>query len=361
MCGLGGVDRLSFYIDVIKYHANHDALKNSENWECIDNIRMCPNKGWEWMQGHRIVSEPTDFETSEKANLPDGTQKVLYDMLNFCTQEKIEVLFTVSPYVITLEDQMMYNSIQEVTEQYGFRFLNANEYYEDMRIDFSVDFTDINHVNCFGAEKYTDFLEKYIKAHYDVSDHRKDKAYESWNEEFLSYSEEERHIKKAIYKQIERKKEGAELGVVLSKTTDIWQWSSLLNNPNYTIICAEKGCFEVKDLLSDKIIQNIGLSEQALLGKEHEFVGIIKDLELFYSNVGTEEEYFVGTIGDNGNGWNAKLEIGLNVKGSIMIDDLEYGKQQNGLNIIVFDHNYNCVVDSVVLTYDTSGKLQLVR
>ena len=46
-----------------------------------------------------------------------------------------------------------------------------------MQLNFDTDFYNENHVNIFGADKYTDFLIAYLKEHYNLPDRRKDKEW----------------------------------------------------------------------------------------------------------------------------------------------------------------------------------------
>ena len=94
----------------------------------------------------------------------------------YCDEKQIEVLFVVSPKVLDKEEQSIYNSLKDIVEGRGYQYLNANEHYEEMELDFSKDFFNGNHTNCFGAEKYTRFLEDYIVEHYDMPDHSKEQS-----------------------------------------------------------------------------------------------------------------------------------------------------------------------------------------
>ena len=71
--------------------------------------------------------------------------------------------------------------MKEVIEQYGFDFLNTNDHYKEIGLDYNKDLYNNNHVNVFGAEKYTDFVAEYIDKKYDLPDKRGDEAFSDWN------------------------------------------------------------------------------------------------------------------------------------------------------------------------------------
>jgi hypothetical protein len=70
--------------------------------------------------------------------------------------------------------------VQRLVNEYGYEFFDTNDYYDEMGIDFSHDFYDNNHVNYYGAQKYTVFLANYIKNNYSVTDRRDDSRYSDW-------------------------------------------------------------------------------------------------------------------------------------------------------------------------------------
>ena len=77
-------------------------------------------------------------------------------------------------------------------------------------MDFSKDFYNIRHVNLFGAEKYTAFLEKYIKENYDLPDHRTEEEYKTWHDEYARFAQEEAEHKVSVGNLINAAEQGIE-------------------------------------------------------------------------------------------------------------------------------------------------------
>ena len=190
--------RLPYYLELMKYHSNYDALSSEANWLAIGNRGSAENKGWEWIYKHKAIDTPSGFVTDELAELPEPELRTLRELMDFCKAEGLKVLFAVCPYSISREDYAKYNTVKAIAEEYGFGFFNANDCLDDMGIDFATDFYNPDHVNCFGAEKYTAYLEKYITEHYNLPDHRSDAAYASWDAAFARFSAEEKDAKERI-------------------------------------------------------------------------------------------------------------------------------------------------------------------
>ena len=54
-----------------------------------------------------------------------------------------------------------------------------------MNLDFDTDFADESHLNYWGSCKYSDFIGKEIKLHYDIPDRRNMIEWESWDRHFI--------------------------------------------------------------------------------------------------------------------------------------------------------------------------------
>ena len=184
-------DIASYYFDIAKYHTNYINLGMPEAWSFIDNVEECRFNGWEWTDAYELLEEPTGFYTEERAVLSPNDELLLNELLDYCDSLDKDFLFVVCPYYISQEDQEMYNTIGDIITSRGYRFFNANLYYDEIGIDFSTDYYNMNHVSSFGAEKYTRFLEDYICENYDMPDHRSDPSYNSWNDEAYEFFQED--------------------------------------------------------------------------------------------------------------------------------------------------------------------------
>ncbi len=191
-------DKLSLYLDIIKYHANKSVLSSPLAWENLDNHARCPGRGWEWLDRWEFVEKPSGFQASEPAKLDERTVSVLTELLGFCKKEGIEALFVVAPFTVTQAGQEIYLAVSDMVHSYGYDFLNTNDYYEEMGLDFSEDFYNGYHVNLFGAEKYTEFLESYLTKNYDLQNHAGEQQYQEWNDAYEIFLQEETQHKQTV-------------------------------------------------------------------------------------------------------------------------------------------------------------------
>ena len=349
-------DVLSYYIGIIKYHSNYDALRTRKNWGYIWNTGYSNSKGYESLTGYQYLDTPTGSLIKAKEKLPVKCENILIDLLEFCKIRDIKVLFVVSPYKMTKEDCAKYNTVQNVIESYGFTYMNTNAYYEEMNIDFATDFSNEGHVNVFGAEKYTMFLEKYIEEKYCLPDHRKDVSYEQWNGKYIEFLESESEARKCVSDLITTVQEGVNIAEEMTKTLDVAKWWLLANDSRFTLLIAEQGEMSApSSRIETKVLQQWGIDMDR---QKEGIIRVINSETLIYSNA--EYEMEISEPVDD----SLKGEYTINTSEnyvSIKFQDKEYCKHNRGLNIVVIDNNYRRVVDSITIYTDASNQLQLIR
>lgn len=178
--------RLSYYLDIMKYHTNWKMLALPSEWANMFYCNRHPLKGYTFRDEVGPQPMPDCGGAEGILAMPKEQEAYLRELLAYLKEEGREALFLVSPYGESLEEQQMFNYMAEIVAENGFSFLNMNDYYDEIGIVFEEDFADYgSHTNAVGAEKCTVFLEKYLKTHYALPDHRGDVLYESWDNSYL--------------------------------------------------------------------------------------------------------------------------------------------------------------------------------
>lgn len=176
--------RLSYYIDIMKYHTNWKMLALPSEWANMFYCHKHPLKGYTFRDEVGPLPMPS-VSAGGAAPIPEEQEGYLRELLSYLRGEGKEALFIVSPYGLSLEEEQMYRYIGEIVSEEGYSFLNMNDYYGELGIVFEEDFADYgSHTNALGAEKCTAFLERYLKENYTLPDHRGDSDYASWDEAY---------------------------------------------------------------------------------------------------------------------------------------------------------------------------------
>lgn len=327
-------DPWSFYFDIVKYHTKDNKLGDGDSWRHFFNGNYKSEyKGFEFIEddNHDFINEPIDYETDEAGELDLSIEESLIDLLEYLKGNNINTLFVAGPIPVDKETQTKYNRIGQLVESYDYKFLNTNNHYDEMGIDFSKDFYNEGHVNVYGAEKYTRFVADYIKANYNLEDHRADTAYSEWDEYYNNAHEQDLLTKGTIDKAIEEKNQAYEKGKELKNINSIYEWTKDANNSNYTIIAVSKG--EVPDVL---VPWNISSGSEDIIRVYDSDTAIIE----FDSEQDEDCNIEIGK-----HSIPAIINSGDNAK--VIIADEEIPMVDEGLYIIVFDNNYNEILDCV--------------
>lgn len=207
--------------DLIAYAANYDVteIRNQEKknlekdfflycdrWNNLDKASLrfvfnsVPNynKGFRPTSSKEKVIEP-NFNVSKvnkEAEISNSTYTLLDDMMDYSEKANQYIYFVMSPIIITKDEKEILNTIQAHIEKRGFKFLDTCEKYDEMNIDFGNDYYNKNHMNIYGAEKYTKYLLEFLDSQYSLNDHRNEFSYDIWNEQYQSYMENIDLIKK---------------------------------------------------------------------------------------------------------------------------------------------------------------------
>ncbi len=196
--------RLSFHIDIMKYHTNWKMLVLPSEWANMLYHKSNPLKGYAFKDEVGPQPMPDCGKAEGTMNIPEEQEGYLRDLLSFLQEQKKDALFIVSPYGESLNDQQMFNYMEEIVASYGYPFLNMNNHYEDIGIIFEEDFADYgSHTNAVGAEKCTEFLRDYLIEHYEFADKRGDAAYASWDLSYTIWKDEMESARQTIQDRIE--------------------------------------------------------------------------------------------------------------------------------------------------------------
>ena len=119
--------------------------------------------------------------SKEPTALSEKTEKYYRKILQLALQNGIPVVTYITPYAMPENHYGYYLAGKQIAEEYGMPFINGNELYDELEIDFASDYSDSSgHLNYTGAQKVTRHLGQYLAENYYIPDHRGDEIYESW-------------------------------------------------------------------------------------------------------------------------------------------------------------------------------------
>ena len=187
-------DMLSYYVPIFKYHGRLSEGKMSPG---DFKLTATKNQTKGYVMSFNTTKQVNQFpgRVSEKREpLSDIAETALDATLDKCdtlTADGDEVLFVLSPYCCLKGQKPIFNTAFDKIRDRGYTVLDFNrpEMYEELGLDFDKDYYNSKHVNYVGAEKYTRYLTAYLKAHYDLPDHRGEAGFESWDKAYKAYKQ----------------------------------------------------------------------------------------------------------------------------------------------------------------------------
>ena len=175
--------------DYINYYFNFFLYHNSWKNIGIDNFNLRPNKykGYFFDDPATTINPQLDYVwTDESYELPDSNKQVLLDLIKYIENNHINVLFVIPKSTFWEPGYQWLNSAVSIIQKHNLDIINLN-LLENLNIYFDTDFYDANHLNVYGATKYTIYLSNYLKENYILKNHKGDEKYDSWEFEYANF------------------------------------------------------------------------------------------------------------------------------------------------------------------------------
>ena len=249
-------------------------------------------------------------------------------MVSLCKEKGIQLLLVKTP--IHTFTQAQHNAVEQYSENNDIPFIdfNTEELYEEIGFQYgSADMNDIGkssgHANPSGARKMSTYLANLIVEN-DWATGVKD---EQW--------EVSKEFNDGLYKDF-----------VLHNETDLETYLGMLEDDRYTVMLSAKEGIGTE--LSEECVgklKGLGLSSDWNMIQKKGYLGMIEKGKIRLDEA-TNEEY----RGSFRNGV-MRLVMSSGNKASIKINEKEQSKNLRGLNIVVYNNDRKCVIDSV--NFDT--------
>lgn len=350
-------ESLSYFIDIIRYHDNYAALINPKNWELADNRTDSVKyyKGYCLTGAVNIFDNPSENITDECANLNSTVLKLYTDIIEYCQNNDITLMFVATPIVAREDESQKFNTLAQVAESYGVEFVDTNKLYEEMGLDFTQDFYDNHHVNVLGSDKFTDYFAAYLVEKYDLPDRRNESEYASWNELYEEYIVAADKARTKALNAIATNEKALKIEAQMLETNDPMEWLALGDSSEITLLTvADAPCEQELSAESRLALKALGATDDFLAGS-----GSLKGIynnKVTYSD--SSEKDKKGKLGSE----EIEYVLSIGEEPQILLGEHNYyDASRGGIQIVAFDINTNEVFDVVYLSVAEDGSLLMER
>lgn len=179
--GNQGLDRLEYYLPIIRYHGEWQNLKANDFLRDYYNYKGALHASYHFTNSADISKWDRVVGTS--VPVPDIQKEILDELFQYIREEDLKVLFILAPNENKDPDRLeMLNSVAHYAEDSGFDVLNLVNAKAELGLDTKTDYYNEKHTNVHGALKFTAYLTDYLSEHYSFEDKRGSEDYKSWDE-----------------------------------------------------------------------------------------------------------------------------------------------------------------------------------
>lgn len=170
-----------------------------------------------WMVVYAEEQEYQEYDRDVSQPLDPVAEQYLYETLDYIREHDLDVVFVDSPKSYKDFEMARSNTVRMILEEEGVPCLIFNSEEDNggytIDLDLKKDYFDRNHVNYYGAEKFTDALAAYLNDHFDLPDRRNEEAVKKdWDGVYGSLLEAVREFEQ-MAAEISEEEQNAELAL----------------------------------------------------------------------------------------------------------------------------------------------------
>lgn len=299
------------------YHSRYAQLTKYDFERNYGDVYLADMKGFQPLFHSGYEACISDIsEVTGTIELNTKMEEYLYKIIQLTTEHKIPLLLIAAPYCsIDGAQQMKFNRIGEIAESYGIPFINFNMYLSEIGL-VPEDFADPHHLDYNGAEKFSDFLGRYIMQHYSLMDKRGNAEYQSWDKNALDYHQ--------LIMDYELDNSGT-LDSFIEKS----------DNAQYTVVISMSKVDRENETVQP-MLERFGIDKDNFrrngLWVIHEGT-IVAELER------ESADTWQWVLGES----DLEVTLGYECTPVTMYDGTNYAVVDNGINVFVYNNYRNCV------------------
>jgi len=343
---------LGYLIPLNSYHTRWDSLEANDiekySYDPVNGSRGYNFDHKTFIRTRAYKDIPIKATVPDKDAEPSVLQeeplKYFEKIVEFCNEKKLNLVMVKTP--TNNWDSSGHYAVKALSEKHSLDFYDFNygDLYYEMGFSRPLDTIDGNHMNYYGATKFTSVLGKILSENYKTTDVRGNEKYA-----FL-----EQHLEK--YKQTIMKR------AEILEAPDITRCLEVTKNGDYTVFIMAKE--DATKALTDEqrsYFDAFGLKKLYALSYRDSYIAVIDNGKVIFesSKPSSDSGEAISMKGKLPDGKDYSVKSGgFNHSNTAVcnIGSKQYADNKRGLNVVIYSNKYSEVISSVYYdTYSSSG------
>jgi len=181
---------IDYVFPILRFHSRWNDLSSEDLKYWVYKPDVTYNGQLLHFENDGINKEWNPYQLDPEIKATDRTMSYLEKTANLCADNDVELLLIKMPFVEGNWNDSIEAQIVEFSNAHSLNYVNYIESFSQIGLEM-YEFSDGQHMNSYGAEKFTKVLGKYIIDNYSVSSRTDDAKIKAVFDEKLEKYEEE--------------------------------------------------------------------------------------------------------------------------------------------------------------------------
>ncbi len=156
-------DRISYYLNIIKYHTRYSELTKNDIVTGLTQIGL-KNRGYISLPSNKeiMIDNEKIINITEKEKISEKNLEYLKKIIDLAEKNKITLIFIKAPCQLTEDEQKKYNWLKEFAKEKALDYIDYNKCLKILNLEIG-DFYDYGHLSGTGSEKVSKNFSEYLK------------------------------------------------------------------------------------------------------------------------------------------------------------------------------------------------------
>lgn len=154
---------MEYFVPLVRWHSTPSKIIDIKNKKNKDLLR-----GYKKFEDAIVAERPDDdlINDTSFGTISDKNMEYLNKIKDLLEEEGINLIIVKAPLPLNEDLRKRTNTLEKWAEENGLTFVDYTKLYDELKLDFSKDFVDENHLNIYGSEKVSKYFSNWYLEEY---------------------------------------------------------------------------------------------------------------------------------------------------------------------------------------------------